>query len=233
MFYYLKNNFVEVTEPAGIIQNLSPYTIEVSTTNTENSGNLLLPNQTYFFKSSPIYMRCIDGTAKTRVITAGNNYCCCDANLLCSSCDGSGDGSGGGSGSGSGGGISRGSAAIISDFTGATSITGGASGLVPAPQAGDNDKFLRGDGQWVTLSSGESYSEATTLTSGLMPATDKAKLDNLSDYTLPTANTSTKGGVIIGDGLSMNGDTLNCTVGGGVILSTVASAVNGAMWLTV
>ena len=126
-----------------------------------------------------------------------------------------------------------GSAAIISDFTGATSITGGASGLVPAPQAGDNDKFLRGDGQWVTLSSGESYSEATTLTSGLMPATDKAKLDNLSDYTLPTASTSTKGGVIVGTGLSMNGDTLNCTVGGGAILSTVSSTVSGAMWLTV
>ena len=103
MFYYLKNEFVEVTEPAGIIQNLSPYTIEVSATNTKNSGDLLLPNQTYFFNSTPIYMRCIDGTAKTRVITSSNNSCC-NANLLCPCCDGSGSGSGGGSGSGSGGG---------------------------------------------------------------------------------------------------------------------------------
>lgn len=33
-------------------------------------------------------------------------------------------------------------------FTGATSITGGLSGLVPAPAASDNTKFLRGDGTW-------------------------------------------------------------------------------------
>lgn len=33
-------------------------------------------------------------------------------------------------------------------FTGATSNTGGLSGLVPAPQAGDESKFLRGDGTW-------------------------------------------------------------------------------------
>lgn len=119
MFYYLKSDFVEVTEPAGIIQNLSPYTIEVSTTNTEGSGDLLLPNQTYFFNTAPIYMRCIDGTAKTRVITAGNDSCCCNTNLLCPCCDGSGgssgSGSGGGSGSGSGGGSGSGIEKIVID----------------------------------------------------------------------------------------------------------------------
>ena len=34
------------------------------------------------------------------------------------------------------------------DFTGATSIAGGLSGLVPAPSIGDENKFLRGDGSW-------------------------------------------------------------------------------------
>lgn len=130
--------------------------------------------------------------------------------------------------------INGGSAAIISDFTGASASAAGLSGLVPAPQTGDNDKFLRGDGQWATIQSGgQSYSEATTLTAGLMSATDKAKLDNLNDYTLPTASTSTKGGVIIGNGLSMSGDTLNCTITGSAILSTVSSTVSGAMWLAV
>ncbi|MBR1646037.1 MAG: hypothetical protein IJ685_04575 [Selenomonadaceae bacterium] len=38
---------------------------------------------------------------------------------------------------------------ITVDFTGATSIAGGLSGHVPAPQAGDQNKFLRGDGTWV------------------------------------------------------------------------------------
>ena len=35
---------------------------------------------------------------------------------------------------------------ITVDFTGATSTTNGTSGLVPAPSAGDEEKFLRGDG---------------------------------------------------------------------------------------
>ena len=36
----------------------------------------------------------------------------------------------------------------MSNFSGATSSTGGSTGLVPAPSAGDNTKFLRGDGTW-------------------------------------------------------------------------------------
>lgn len=39
----------------------------------------------------------------------------------------------------------------INDFTGATSNTDGAAGLVPTPHAGDNNKFLRGDKSWATI----------------------------------------------------------------------------------
>lgn len=42
----------------------------------------------------------------------------------------------------------------ISPFTGATSIRGGTDGLVPAPAAGDEVKFLCGDGTWSTVDSG-------------------------------------------------------------------------------
>lgn len=38
-----------------------------------------------------------------------------------------------------------------SAFTGATSSVAGTSGLVPAPAAGDEGKFLQGDGTWGTL----------------------------------------------------------------------------------
>lgn len=41
-----------------------------------------------------------------------------------------------------------------SAFTGADSITGGTSGLVPAPSAGDEEKFLKGDGSWDTIPGG-------------------------------------------------------------------------------
>ena len=37
-------------------------------------------------------------------------------------------------------------------MTGASSSTAGASGLVPAPAAGDEDKLLKGDGTWGTVS---------------------------------------------------------------------------------
>lgn len=35
-----------------------------------------------------------------------------------------------------------------SAMTGATAVSAGTSGLVPAPAAGDNDKYLKGDGSW-------------------------------------------------------------------------------------
>ena len=40
-------------------------------------------------------------------------------------------------------------------FTGATSSTAGTAGLVPAPAAGDNTKFLKGDGTWATVSTAD------------------------------------------------------------------------------
>lgn len=46
---------------------------------------------------------------------------------------------------------------VYSDFTGATSSTAGAHGLVPAPAAGDENKFLQGDGTWATVSTGQTY----------------------------------------------------------------------------
>lgn len=42
------------------------------------------------------------------------------------------------------------------EMTGATSEEAGASGTVPAPQAGDDTKFLRGDGSWQEAGGGES-----------------------------------------------------------------------------
>lgn len=42
------------------------------------------------------------------------------------------------------------------DFTGATASTAGKHGLVPAPQAGEQGKFLKGDGTWADVSGGSS-----------------------------------------------------------------------------
>ena len=64
-----------------------------------------------------------------------------------------------------------------STFTGATNSTAGTGGMVPAPSAGDETKFLCGDGTWATISgSGTPVSVFTGATSqaagtsGLVPA---------------------------------------------------------------
>lgn len=66
-----------------------------------------------------------------------------------------------------------------SDFTGASSSVAGTHGLVPAPAAGDDTKFLAGDGVWKTV----------------------------SVYDLPIASASTLGGIKVGDGLNINSST--------------------------
>ena len=45
------------------------------------------------------------------------------------------------------------SSLTVPEMTGATSSTDGESGLVPAPDAGDEDKFLKGDGTWADIPS--------------------------------------------------------------------------------
>lgn len=63
-----------------------------------------------------------------------------------------------------------------SDFIGASSGTAGAAGLVPAPAAGDDTKYLSGDGLWKTV----------------------------SQYSLPIASDTTLGGVKIGNNLTID-----------------------------
>lgn len=53
---------------------------------------------------------------------------------------------------------------------------------------------------------GFTLNEASSTLAGLMSANDKTKLDSLSNYILPPATTSTLGGVIVGDGLTVGTD---------------------------
>lgn len=51
------------------------------------------------------------------------------------------------------------------NMTGATSSSAGTSGFVPAPAAGDQDKFLKGDGTYATVSASPTLTyDATTET---------------------------------------------------------------------
>lgn len=42
---------------------------------------------------------------------------------------------------------------IVKNFTGATAEAAGTAGLVPAPQIGEQDYFLKGDGTWASIES--------------------------------------------------------------------------------
>lgn len=63
-------------------------------------------------------------------------------------------------------------------FKGATESRNGESGTVPAPSKGDQQKFLRADGNWV-VPTDTTYEDATELTHGLMSASDKEKLNKI------------------------------------------------------
>lgn len=69
------------------------------------------------------------------------------------------------------------------NMSGATSSATGKSGLVPAPAAGAQDKYLKGDGTWGTPHD-TTYNKATTEADGLMSKEDKAKLDGLTGASL-------------------------------------------------
>lgn len=81
------------------------------------------------------------------------------------------------------------SKAANKDMTGATSDANGAHGLVPAPVAGAQGKYLRGDGTWQTPPN-TTYGNATGSNAGLMSPADKTKLDNIAEnannYVHPT-----------------------------------------------
>ena len=83
---------------------------------------------------------------------------------------------------------------------GATTSAAGTAGYVPAPAAGAANRYLRSDGTWtVPPDTNTTYSVATTSANGLMSSADKSKLDGIAaganKYTLPTASSSTLGGV--------------------------------------
>lgn len=69
-----------------------------------------------------------------------------------------------------------------SAFRAATASAAGGAGLVPAPAAGAQAKYLRADGSWQTPTN-TTYGAATQTANGLMSKDDKKKLDEMVPMT--------------------------------------------------
>ena len=112
-------------------------------------------------------------------------------------------------------------------MTGATSQSAGTSGLVPAPAAGDQGKYLMGNGTWgtITLMGGATSSAAGS--AGLVPA--PAAGDN-AKYLMGNGTWGTPPGkdYSAGTGLSLTGTTFSLATSGATANTYGPSAnVNG------
>lgn len=98
----------------------------------------------------------------------------------------------------------------IVTMTGATSSTAGTAGLVPAPAAGDELKFLKGDGTWATVSTGAGGHTILDTDGDSMPAED-----NLQFIGLDVTDNSTDGVTEV-ESAGLNSDSLNDVTDGSI-----------------
>ena len=79
-------------------------------------------------------------------------------------------------------------------MVGATSGAAGESGRVPAPSAGDNTKYLRGDGTWQTVSGGGGSSSLSGLTDVSISSPTNGQVLKYNSTTLKWENADESGG---------------------------------------
>lgn len=111
--------------------------------------------------------------------------------------------------------------ADLGDFTGASATQAGDTGLVPAPSAGDQSKFLRGDGTWATVST------SGGITGDYLPLTGGTLTGNLTvngTISVNTANRAATAENILADKGGVASDANAClTVG---VYATNTSTTN-------
>ena len=83
----------------------------------------------------------------------------------------------------------------IRTMSGATAEEDGQSGLVPTPKAGDQLKFLRGDGKWVNISSNPSSLTPVDNVTIEINQNDQLQIKNYSGAAVGTVLTKTANGL--------------------------------------
>lgn len=99
-------------------------------------------------------------------------------------------------------------------MTGASESADGKAGLVPTPTAGNENRFLRGDGAWaVPTDEDTQYQPATTLTDGLMSSADKTFVEGEKENYRQPSTTYAVGNIAYHSALP-TGWYLECTTAG-------------------
>lgn len=116
-------------------------------------------------------------------------------------------------------------------FKGSTPTQAGVKGLVPAPQAGEQDCYLKGDGTWSPVSGSGSLTPATRTNLGGVIIGDNINVTSAgvisvtfpeTPYELPVATTTQLGGIKIGSNINVTNDGVIS-----VTFPTDAETVNG------
>lgn len=117
-----------------------------------------------------------------------------------------------------------------SDMTGATDSDAGRAGLVPAPAAGDNAKFLSGDGTWknVDLSSCENVIEKIQLNGNDLTVTEKTVNVEMEGVTAPKISASDIAAVDVSSGAWKQLGSMSIDAGLWLILITARFAANAS-----
>ena len=124
----------------------------------------------------------------------------------------------------------------MTHMTGATSQGAGVAGAVPAPQAGDEGKFLRGDGAWATPSGGGGGGGSVTGVKGIKESTYRTGDVVLTPTNLGAAPCLSITGTTLAEvyatlsGLEL-GETATCRIGDTAvaILTGDGTAANGVV----
>lgn len=109
-------------------------------------------------------------------------------------------------------------------FTGATSTTDGVQGLVPAPLAGQQGLFLRGDGTWAAAGGGGGGITWNVTTGNTNLVADNGYITNGTseiEYTLPL--TAEEGDTFKIVGKSVNGWRINQNAGQTIYLGSTTT----------
>ena len=106
--------------------------------------------------------------------------------------------------------------ALVANYTGATSSSAGAAGLVPAAGIAERNSYLKGDGTWGTISIPQTptYVGASAVSNGsagLVPAATSAQKDNFlkGDGTWGAVATEKEVSVLTSEPTSSNTDSLD------------------------